>query len=300
MGSERASLRPPEPARFSLHGSFWRKWAQRGAHGPEWFARFVPPLIGLSVCALAGEQRRAIKRNLRRLRGKRPAAREALDVARTFATYASCLTEVLRGETRARATQAVIWGEGHVDDALSDGRGVLFVTAHTAGWEALGPVLWRDRELRVLIAASAEDDLEARAIQEEARREQGLIVAHVGADPLSALPLMRHLQRGGVVALQIDRAPKRSRAREVRFLHGYARFPEGPLRLSALTGAPIVPIFSARLGYRHYKIVASPPIRLARAASDEQMSAAAQTAAAALECFVLEHPTHWFHFQADA
>src|SRR5260370_30374464 len=95
---------------LSLDGYFWRRMARFGARGPEWFARFAPPLIGVAVCALAPARRQAILRNLRRVRGQRGAIRDACDVARTFAHYASCLTEVLGGwGAQARLAGALLW-----------------------------------------------------------------------------------------------------------------------------------------------------------------------------------------------
>lgn len=285
--------------RLSLDGSFWRRMARLGsAHGPEWFVRYGPPLIGVVACGLAGEQRRAVVENLRRVRGERGAARDTVDAARTFASYASCLAEILgAGSARGRLPEAVIWGEHHVLDAVGQGRGVLFATAHTSGWETVGPLLSRDHGLRVLIAEAAERDSEARAIQDEARRAHGLLVAHVGDDPLAVLPLVRHLREGGVVALQIDRVPPRLRARPVRLFDAPARMPEGPLRLAMLTGAPLVPVFAARTGYRRYVVEARAPIRLPRAAGDAELDAAAQLLADALQEFLRAHPTEWFHFR---
>jgi hypothetical protein len=132
--------------------------------------------------------------------------------------------------------EAVVSGELHLLDAISDGRGLLFATAHTAGWETVGPLLSRDHGLRVMIAERPERDPRARVIQDGARKAQGLLVAHVGDDPLSALPLARHLRDGGAVALQIDRSPPQQRARDVALFGARARIPEGPLRLAALTG----------------------------------------------------------------
>jgi len=285
--------------RLSLDGSFLRRMARLGsAYGPEWFVRFGPPLIGLVVCGLAGEQRRAVVENLRRVRGERGSARDTVDAARTFASYAACLAEILgAGSPRGRLPEAVIWGERHVLDAVGDGRGVLFATAHTSGWETVGPLLSRDHGLRVLIAEAAERDSEARAIQDEARRAHGLLVAHVGDDPLAALPLVRHLREGGVVALQIDRVPSQLRTRPVRLFDAPARMPEGPLRLAMLTGAPLLPVFAARTGYRRYVVVAHAPIRLPRTAADADLDAAAQRLADALQEFLRAHPTEWFHFR---
>ncbi len=123
-----------------------------------------------------------------------------------------------------------------------------------------------------------------------------MLVAHVGDDPLEALPLLRHLRGGGAVALQIDRAPPGVRTRAVRMFGGPAVVPEGPLRLAALTGAPIVPIFCARVGYRRYVVTAGASLTLARGAGDAELDAAAQHLADAMQDFVRAHPTDWFAF----
>jgi KDO2-lipid IV(A) lauroyltransferase len=282
--------------------SFWRRLARLGAtRGPEWFVRYSPPAIGLVACALAGRERRAVVQNLRRIRGERGAVRDAVDVAETFATYASCLAEILgAGSPRGGLPRAVIHGESNVLDAAREGKGVLFATAHTAGWETVGPLLSRDHGLRVMIAEAAEPNAGARAIQDEARRAHGLLVAHVGDDPLSALPLVRHLRGGGVVALQIDRLPAGMRGRAVTLFGRPAMLPEGPLRLAMFTGAPLIPTFAARTSYRRYVVVAGAPVRLSRHASDAELGEAAQYLASAMQAFLQEHPTQWFHFTGEA
>jgi lauroyl/myristoyl acyltransferase len=286
---------------LSLEGSFWRNVARWGsARGPEWFVRVSPPVVGLVACGIAADRRRHVLQNLRRVRGRAGAVRDALDVARTFVTYASCLAEILGASSpRRRLPEAVVWGEPHVQDALADGRGVVLVTAHTAGWEAIGSLLCRDHALRVMIVEQAEPNPVARAIQDEARQAHGLLVAHVGGDPLSALSLASHLRGGGVVALQIDRAPRWLRARRVTMFGGAALVPEGPLRLAMLTGAPLVPVFASRTGHRRYDIVAYPPVRVRRSATTGELDATAQNLADALESFVRLRPTQWFHFRDD-
>jgi KDO2-lipid IV(A) lauroyltransferase len=285
--------------RLALDGPFWRRLARAGAaRGPEWFVRFSPPLVGLAACALARAPREQVARNLRLIRGSRGPARDAVDVARTFATYASCLAEILgAGSPRGRLPRAVVWGDRFVFDGLADGRGLIFATAHTAGWETVGPLLSRDHSIRILIAEERERDADARTIQDDARRASGLLVAHVGDDPLSALPLVHHLRTGGVVALQIDRVPPTLRARGVTLFGARGAIPEGPLRLAMLTGAPLVPIFAARTGHREYEVVAHAPIRLARRATEGELDTAAQALADAMQSFVREHPTQWFHFR---
>ncbi|HEY6461583.1 MAG TPA: lysophospholipid acyltransferase family protein, partial [Polyangiaceae bacterium] len=252
-----------------LEGELLRRMARWGSRGPEWFVRVAPPIVGLVACAVAGDRRRFVADNLRRVRGKRGALEEALDVARLFTGYATCLAEVLgAGVPRGRTPEALVRGELHLHDALADGRGIVFVTAHTAGWETVGPLLSRDQGLEMMIVERAEKDRAASAIQDRARQAHGLRVAHVGDDPLSALPLVHHLRSGGVVAVQIDRVPSDLRTRGVTLFGRPARIPDGPLHLAAMTGAPILPVFAARTGHRCYEVELDRPVRVARGAPD--------------------------------
>jgi lauroyl/myristoyl acyltransferase len=279
-------------------GAMWRRLAWLGAsYGPLWWLRYSPPAFGLAAAVLVPGARRAVASNLRRVRGDVPRMREALDVAQTFATYAGCLAEGLANGSKNGAVPDIECDSMHrVRDALAKGRGVILVTAHTAGWELTGPGLARDLGAPVMMAMEAERSAGARDLQDDTRRATGLGVVHVGADPLASIALLHHLRKGGAVALQIDRLPAGMRGRAVRLLGGEGRMPEGPLRLAELTGAPIVPVFSARLGFRRYAVEASEPVWLARGAGEEARGAAAQHMADALTRFLQAHPTQWLDF----
>ncbi len=192
-------------------------------------------------------------RNLHRIRGPAPLATDTRDVLATFGNYASCLAEVLSNDAEGgpRAPETTIHHEEYEHNAMKLHRGIIMVSAHTAGWESVGPVLARDQGLRMMIVMQAEPDERAQSLQDEARRRAGVTIVHAGDDPLAALPLLRHLRSpGGVVALQLDRFANGMRTREVDFLGRRTAIPEGPLRLAQVSGAPIVPVFCARVGFR--------------------------------------------------
>ncbi len=143
-----------------------------------------------------------------------------------------------------------------------------------------------------------EPNEQARALQDNARLAAGGVkVTHIGEDPLAPLGLLHHLRKGGVVALQLDRTPPGIRARDVTLFDAPGKLPEGPLRLASLSGAPILPIFCARRGYRDYAIDVRPPITLPRRPSNAEMKAAAQRLADEMTRFLRLHPTQWFHFE---
>jgi KDO2-lipid IV(A) lauroyltransferase len=56
-------------------------------------------------------------------------------------------------------------------------------------------------------------------------------------------------------------------------------------------------MFASRVGFRQYEVDISAPLRLARAASEDEVLAAMQHLARELEGFVRNHPTQWFHFR---
>ena len=261
-------------------------------------------MVGLVACALRG---RAAGGSSRRTCGgcedRAGALREAVDVARTFTSYASCLAEVLgAGSLGAGAMpQAVVRGELHLLDALADGRGCSSSPPRTrpAGRPS-APCSSRDHGLRVMIVEQAERDARASAIQDEARRAHGLLIVHVGDDPaLGAPPGPPPARGGGVVALQIDRAPQaaaRTRRHALRRAGARSRGPAPPRRRSP--ARPSCPIFAARTGHRRYVVELQPAVCASRAGPrDAELDAAAQALAGAIESFVRARPTQWFHFR---
>jgi KDO2-lipid IV(A) lauroyltransferase len=289
-------------ANFFRHdGPFWRGLATFGAsHAPKVLVRYSPPAWALAFAVFMPEARARVRRNLRRVLGVRAAGEERADVLRTFSHFASCLTEGLAmGGPRPPEVHCAVQGASHLERAVSLRRGIIMVTAHTGGWETAGPLLKRDFSLDVMIAMQTERDEEARRIQDSARTRSGIKVAHVGDDPLAVLPLFSHLRRGGVLGVQIDRAPRAMQSLPVDFLGAPWRVPSGPFELARATGAPILPVFTRRLGYFQYEIRLGPLIEVTRGSARALLVDAARSATAEMERFIREHPTHWFDFGAE-
>jgi KDO2-lipid IV(A) lauroyltransferase len=275
-----------------------RRAARWGASGPEWWLKYGPPLFGWAAAALLPSARTAVLRNLERVRGPASSVQNTRDVLATFGAFASCITEVLSNEAPGgpKRPHALVVGERHVREVIEARKGMILVTAHTAGWDIVGPLLGKTYGLDLILVTHAEPDARAGEIQDAARRRAGVAIARVGGDPLSPLPLLRHLQRGGVVALQLDRVVPGMRTRKVPLLGVDGEVPEGPFRLAQLSGAPVIPIFCARRGHREYLVEASPPVSVDRRAGPEDVDRAATRVAAAMTRFLRAHPTQWFQF----
>jgi len=290
-------LRDRARAALRSDGAFWRKALLFGVErGPDAWVRYSPGVIGASFgLALPWARERAIE-NLRRVHGPRPRPVEVAEAGRLFASYGSSIAEALLAASgRGYEFCCDVRGGEIFDRCRAEGRGVIVATAHTAGWEVAGPALRRSTGEDVLVVMHAERDSVARGIQDRARERAGLRIVHAGEDALAPLPLLRHLRAGGTVAVQIDRAgPTRSRPATL-FGHAFA-VPEGPLRLAAVTGAPVVCAFTRRTGFMQYETRLDPAIRLPRHPTSADLDEAAQALASRLEAFVRAYPTQWFDF----
>ncbi len=288
-----------EKLRFD--SAFWRGVMRAGIeHGPEPFVKYAPPLIGLGFWAGLPEARRIVRDNLRRVLGPRPALIETREVAAVFATYASCLTEAMLLDGRRYAMASLPRGVERYQACADEGRGVIIVTAHTAGWEFAGSVMRSVHPGEVWVVMQRERDPHARAIQDRARERAGVKVAHIGESPFDALPLMHALRKNAVVAMQLDRVPKGSRFRTANLPGGSWRIPEGPLTLSAVSRAPILPIFTRRIGFMSYEAEVMEPIRISRKPTESELDRAAQEMANSMRDFIRKHPTQWLHFATES
>lgn len=284
--------------RFSATTGFWRKLAYGGArYGPRFWVRYSPPLFGVTFGALLSRERASVRHNLRRIHGRRSVLAEAVDICRTFASFASCLTESLAGERpEAQTAQCRVLGEERLRQALARQSGLIVVTAHAGPWDAAARLLSNRLGANVMLVMQREDHEVARDLHDRVRQMGGVTVLHVGADALDGLPMLRHLRAGGVVALQLDRSLSGGRTLSTTLFGERFMVPRGPFQLAALAEAPIMPLFARRLGYFKYELLVGQPLLVRRRAELSELSRAAQRITAQMEQFLRSCPTQWFHF----
>lgn len=284
----------------------WRAFARAGAvHAPLWFVRAAPPVLGVAFALALPSARANVRAMLTRVRGPRGRARDAVDAAKTFASFAASFAEGLAVTGRHGARlRCEVRGRGALREALARGRGAVVVTAHTSGWEIAGPRLGGDAGVDVTVVAAAEPDAAAGAMQNSARERGGVRVVHAAGDLGASLSLLHTLARGGVVAFQLDRVPEGMRGVSVSLFGGAAEVPLGPFVLARAARAPVVVAFARRTGFLAYEVVVVDAFdvprdreRAARAHErDADVAAFAQRAASAMERFVAAHPTEWHAF----
>jgi KDO2-lipid IV(A) lauroyltransferase len=266
-------------------------------HGPSWFVRYTPPLIGTFFALALPEQRRRVRAALRRVCGPRPPHLEGRDVLRTFRDYAACVAEGLGADRlEARRAHVEVRGQAHLTDALAAGRGAVLVTAHVGPWDAAARLLSANLGANVVLVMAAEPDPNARALHDSIRRSAGVEVLSVGETPLDALPLLRHLRGGGVAAFQLDRSAPSTRTLATSLFGRPFAVPEGPFRIAALARVPVLPLFAARSGYFSYVVEVGAPETCPSPPGEGDLERAAQSSVEHMERFIAEYPTQWFDF----
>jgi lauroyl/myristoyl acyltransferase len=259
--------------------------------------KYSPTMWGALFACLLPRERAQIRRALRLLGTNGTRFEETRDVLRTFVSYAHCFAESLAVERpEAAGAKPVVHGEEHLHRVLEDGRGAVIVTAHSGAWDFAARCLSRDYALELMLVMAPETDARARGLQDEIRERAGARIAHVGRHPLDALPVLRHLRRGGVVAAQLDRVGAGQTAIDVSLAGGPFAVPAGPFHLAMLSGAPLLPVFTRRTGYFRYEVAILPPIHVRKRANTGDLVAAATSAVGGMESFLRRDPTQWFHF----
>lgn len=282
---------------FAHDGAFFRRLAYLGArHGPRFWLKYSPAVFGVAFALALPDARRKVRATLRRVRGETSTLRDEHELYTTFVRYAQCLAEGLAVERpEARAARCFVRGEAELERALADGRGAVLATIHAGPWDAATRLLRDTWQREVLIVMQGETDAAARNLHDGVRQRSGARVVHVGAHPLDALPLVRALKSGALIAVQLDRPAPNGRSLPVELFGERAELPEGPFRLAALAGVPLIPLFAKRRGLFDYELEVHPALEIG-GPRGTTLPAAAKASAEAIQHFIFSCPTQWFNF----
>lgn len=190
-----------------------------------------------------------------------------------------------------------VTGAAPVFEALAVGRGVVFALPHSGNWDLAG--VWMVESLRRLghepALSTVAERLRPQALFDRfvAYREAlGFEVLAAEQAVASHRALTGRLRRGGVVALVADRALSAAGV-EVSFFGEPARFPGGPARLAALTGALLVPALP-RFTPDGWALTIGSPVPVAGRAD---VAGATQAVADAFAALIAQAPQDWHMLQ---
>jgi lauroyl/myristoyl acyltransferase len=281
------------PARLMLHA----------LRVVPWFLE--PVLIGgwtLLFFGMARAQRRAVAGNLRALHPGWGAWYGRLGAWRVFWNFALTYVDAQRCETGTGAVDWTVDGLAALEDLAGRKEGCMILTAHMGNYDIAAPVFAARCKRTLYTVRAPEREPETQRLREaEIQRKEALnplFRSLYNTDGnLLGVELAILLDEGNVVALQGDRVMFDVSPMEVEAEPGLLmRLPKGPLFLARATGAPCFPLFIVRDGWRRYRVVALPELKLPlrkRGADDEAGKVWAKTILDAVRI----HWPQWYVFE---
>ncbi len=228
-------------------------------------------LVGEALYLLAPRLRRRVSDNMRHVLGpqapRREVRRAARRVFRNVARYYADLISIPRLDVRRFHDRRLrYWGfDEYILPALDRGQGVIVVSCHFGSPElAIQGLIARG--VKALCLTEPLEPPRLSRLVDRLRSSQGHTFLPVGVGSVKAA--IRHLKRGGLVALMGDRDVEGPRAL-LPFLGQETYVPIGPVELAFRTGALLVPVFSYRRDGR-IEVIVEPPLDLERSGSLEE------------------------------
>ena len=211
----------------------------------------------------------------------------------SYVSLAFSLIDVARGRSwtaddlRARFE---IEGLEIADAVLGAGKGAVAVTLHIGSFE----IMARAVPAYGIPVTVVGRPIGNRLLRDELSRQR----TSTGAELLlhrNVLPrMLRAVKQGRAVAVLNDQYARRSRGTFVPFLGARASTSLGVAVLALRTGAPVVPVYSTRVGPDHHRMVIRPPL-MTPDTGDRRKDAELLTALCndALGEIIRTHPEQW-------
>ncbi len=282
--------------RFLVRGVFWRQLLRFAVlNVPVWIEPAVIATWSL-VFLLWGAGRRGVMRNLKAIKPGSTALINFFRCYCVFWNFAWTITDNVRFKELRVIPDWEFIGWQHFEAMQSSG-GAILLTAHMGSYD-LGAHLFSETSgHRVIVVRAPEVDPQTRTF-EEMHGANGLqIEFNVKAMEL-AIDLLHAIRDGSIVAIQGDRVIGDIADLPATLFGKSMRVPAGPFALAMAAGAPIHPVFVVRLARRRYRVVACPPITLARTRDREEVFAEAVAAwTRELETIIRSCWYQWFTFE---
>ncbi len=211
----------------------------------------------------------------------------------SYVSLAFTLIDVARGRNWSAADVRArfdIEGMEIADAVLAAGKGAVAVTLHIGSFE----MMVRAVPAYGIPVTAIGRPIGNRLLRDEIQRQR----TSTGAEVLihrSVLPkMLRAVKQGRAVAVLNDQYARRSRGAFVPFLGARASTSLGPAVLALRSAAPMVVVYSTRVGPEHHHMVIRPPLE-APDTGDRRKDAELLTARCneALGEIIRAHPEQW-------
>lgn len=196
--------------------------------------------VGMFAHAILPSARRTAERNVERVFPELGAREGKALVARVYRTLGRQLGEVVATLDPTRPLEPLPFAPGAracFEEALAEGRGVVFASAHLGPWERVAATLVAEGLPLTVVAREAYDP-RLTPIYDRLRGGRGVKTIYRSA-PGAGAGLLRTLRRGEILGIPMD-LTSRVPSIEVPFLGLPAKTPVGPARIALRTSAAVI------------------------------------------------------------
>ncbi|HUF54644.1 MAG TPA: lysophospholipid acyltransferase family protein [Dehalococcoidia bacterium] len=242
--------------------------------------------------------RRHAEVNFAHVLGTTPDDHRAISLARQafrhFGLYVAELMHLQGWDTDDLLDRIDVEGVENFAAAEAHGRGVIFVSGHMGSTEvAAALAVLRGYQITAVTERIPVEWMMDWIVR--TRRKMGITL--ISADG-AGIGLIRRLRKGGMIAMVVDAGVDSVGSVPVDFFGRQTRFPEGPARLSRLTGAPLVFGLAVRLPGGRFRAHVCPPILPSRdSPAETETQRLTQQLASTFEHFVRRHPAQWYPYR---
>jgi len=239
------------------------------------------------------EKDRVVQDNLRRVFPDATAGELAALSRRVFRNFARYFVDF--GRFRSMSQKAILSeirtfeGEENMKAALETGSGIIVVSGHIGNWE-LGSFFFERNNGRINVVSVSEGRPVIDRIREDYRKRHSVHTIYTDQSPFAAIEMIGALRRKEIVAMLVDRWGPEGAIR-TGFFKGGCYIPKGPLALSRVSGAVVLPCFVVRDGEGYKAIVEEPFV-----VEEGDDAPCARRLAAALERVILRYLEQWYNF----
>lgn len=228
--------------------------------------------------------RKNVRRNLKALGAEET---RIFDVFRNFSRTIVDFLSLDSGDHAALHRLCNIVGLEHVDDALEGGNGAILFAPHQGPWEVAGAFL-ASKGYRIHSIALEHHSAGVTRFFSRRRNAWGIIDYPPGD---GVVKLRDALRSNEIVVLLVDRKFS-TKGIPLSFLGRRVRLPQGHVKLSKRTGAPLIPCCCHYTEKGTIETVIGEPIP----GSDKSVQAIAEECLAWIEVFLRDRPEQWFAF----
>lgn len=287
-----------------------RRWYQQAERGSPFALRLIRGIalragrpaaraflypIAIYFFLRARAQRQASQDYLRRLLGKRPAWHQVVRHIHCFA--ATILDRVFLLTDRFSLFDIRVHNAEVLLNYAAAGQGCLLLGGHLGSFEILR-ALAAARNIPVKILMYPEHNRSLTGVLMELNPALREAVIPLG-DMYALIEVKEHLSKGWMIGMLGDRAARGDKVVGCRFLGARASLPQGPAKLAAATGVPVIFFAGLYRGGKRYDIyfeLLSPGVSVERQQREAFIEEWTQRFADRLAHYARQAPYNWFNF----